>query len=102
MMLRTGEWIEYDDADGHHLAQPDGFLVRATRVLCFEVKLTGGEYGHGQLRGLYLPLLEHIFQRPAFGIQVARGVTPSTPGPFIPDPLAPGPHIVSTWHWPGR
>lgn len=96
--------MEYEDAIGHGRAEPEAFVDLGQYVVVAEAKLTGSQYGHAQLAGLYVPLLAHIFRKPVLAIQVCKAVYPETPGPFLTDPT----HIltanvpVATWHWPGR
>jgi hypothetical protein len=99
------EWIDFSDANGKGLAEPDGFIVLDDEVVVFEVKLTGCRYGAEQIGGLYVPLLSHIYGRPTRGLQVCRNTGPDTPGPFIDDPVAfvtASTLPLATWHWPGR
>lgn len=82
---RSNDWIVYTDASGTHGAAPDWYLVAPTEVVCVEIKRTGCEVAHDQLRNLYGPLLAHIYSRPVRGLQVCQNTAPTTPGPFVYD-----------------
>lgn len=95
------QWIQYNDANGPGLAEPELFTVLKDRVILFEVKLTGGIAGQMQLRGLYRPLLEEIYSRRVVCCMVCKYITPDTPGPFFGSPeefIASGEEF-GTWHW---
>jgi len=95
------QWIEYNDASGHHFCEPELFVVLDDQIILFEVKLTGGEMGKRQLEGLYAPLLSFIFHRPVRCCLVCKWTTPDTPGPFFqtPDDFILSRADFGTWHW---
>ena len=99
--LRQNEWIEYEDDNGKGFAQPDGFVVIREFVFLFECKLTGGPAGKEQMLDTYVPLLEHMFERPVRSLLVCKWRTPDTPGPFVEnwiEFLRSG-HSYACWNW---
>ena len=71
-------WIRFADGNGPGWAQPDFYLVQPRRVICWEAKLSYVPEGLDQLTELYVPLLEHIYERPVLPILVFKnpsGVT---------------------------
>lgn len=76
---QRGQWFEYSDANGHGYCQPDILVVGRSTVLVIECKLTDTELARQQLDYLYLPIVEHVYRRPAIGIVVVRHLTRATP-----------------------
>lgn len=94
-------WFDYLDKNGRGFAEPDGLIIYPSRVLIIESKLTGNVHGKMQLEGLYRPLVEAHYQRPAVCLLVCKWVNGSTPGPFVASPeafLALGTRF-GTWQW---
>ena len=82
--LTYHQWIEWADAFGTHVCEPDAYLVLPDRVVLFEMKLTASAYGVSQMADLYAPLLSHIYGgRPVTSVLVAKSLAPGVPGPFI-------------------
>jgi hypothetical protein len=73
-----GQWFKFCDEGGVGYCQPDFIRVTATMVFVLECKLTDVMEAKGQLLGLYLPVLRHVFGRPVRGIVVARTLTPES------------------------
>lgn len=98
--FRFHEWISYEDRGRPHGAEPDGFIVFPAEVIALEFKLTGSLYGKAQLLDLYAPLLGAIFSRPVRCLQIAKNLTPETPGPFLDLPSFLATHVpYATWQW---
>ena len=75
----NGEWKQWERdrfhiKSGHAFAQPDVYIVQPKCVVCFEVKLTQTEEADAQLEYLYKPLLQHIYQREVFLVQVCKNL----------------------------
>jgi len=96
--------VEFADANGHGKAEMDVIAVLPHEVIVVEVKLTGCRFGHEQLTGLYSPLLSHIYSRPVRGLQICKGVTGDTPGPYVdsPEEFINSSLPLATWQWVGR
>lgn len=74
MELKSGQWIEFHDANGPGYAQPDHFLALRSRIVLFECKLTETGRGYDQLEDLYSPLLEEIYLRPVVRILTCKNL----------------------------
>jgi hypothetical protein len=77
-------------------------------VWVLECKLSDTPEAREQLRGLYFPVLEHVFRRPARGITVCKSVNQYSMSQIIVASLdeakriaASGEHIPSL-HWLGK
>lgn len=70
--LYSDLWIMFKDRNGEGFAQPDHFLLQPTRIVLIECKLTQNDAAWPQLYGLYKPLVEHLFKRPAICVQAFR------------------------------
>lgn len=101
--LHLGQWISYNDANGHGYAQPDAYLVADGHVLLAEVKLTQTDAAEQQLQRLYKPLLQQLYGLPVLCLQVCRRLRHvakrpvSGPAELLAAPR-PGTH---TWHFRG-
>lgn len=64
--LKPEIWIQYRDTYGIHYCSPDDVLVLPNRVMIVESKLSLRRYetARTQLKALYKPVLEYIYQRP--------------------------------------
>lgn len=84
-----------------HGAEPDGFIVQPSEIILLEFKLTGSRYGKAQMQDLYAPLLRALFpSRPVRCLQIAKNLTPETPGPFLDlQNFLSGPLQYATWQW---
>lgn len=69
-----GQWLRFFDASGEGFAQPDVFILRPLDVLLFECKLSQKASAWDQMRFLYVPLLEHLFQLPITCVQVCKNL----------------------------
>lgn len=96
-----GQWFKFCDEGGIGYCQPDFIKVTPTVVLVMECKLTDVMEAKAQLLGLYLPVIRHVFCRPARGIVVARNLTPESTNVVgtLLDALAEQEHMP-TLHWP--
>lgn len=72
--LHANQWLFFSDVFGPGYAQPDVYFILSNKVILFECKLTEKLSGHEQLKGLYAPLLEHIYSRPVTKVLVCRGL----------------------------
>lgn len=73
-----GPWINFADKNGPGWAQPD-FLIEfpfSDALLILETKYTWVRDAYSQIESLYKPLIQHIYSKPAFGIVVAKVLTP--------------------------
>lgn len=73
-----GPWINFEDKNGPGWAQPD-FLIEfpfSDAILILESKYTWVRDAYSQIEHLYKPLVERIYSKPAFGIVVAKVLTP--------------------------
>lgn len=73
-----GPWINFQDKNGPGWAQPD-FLIEfpfSDAILILESKYTWVREAYSQIEQLYKPLIQHIYNKPAFGIVVAKVLTP--------------------------
>ncbi len=73
-----GLWFKFCDEGGVGYCQPDFIRVLPTTVVVLECKLTDVMEAKGQLLGLYLPVMRHLYSRPARGIIVAKHLTPGS------------------------
>lgn len=96
-----GQWFKFCDEGGIGYCQPDFIKVTAFEVIVLECKLTDVMEAKAQLLGLYLPVMRHLFGRPARGIVVARNLTPESTNVVgtLLDALAEREHMP-TLHWP--
>jgi len=77
-----GQWIQFADSQGAGYAQPD-FLLEfpfADAILILESKLSWVPEAYGQIEYLYKPLVEKVWQKPAFGIVVTKNLIPDCRG----------------------
>lgn len=83
----VAQWWNYIDANGPGWCQTDLVLRSAKRALVLECKLTDTDYAVGQLKLLYLPVVELALGVPAYGIVVAKYLTPATERSRVVDNL---------------
>lgn len=99
-----GQWFEFCDVHGHGYCQTDVLIVRQFDVIVLECKLTEVLDARIQLKHLYLPVVEKVFDRLARGVVVARHLTRTTETDRVFDNL-PAALIAghcATLHWIGR
>ena len=97
------QWISYIDKEGKGFAQTDFYIVEPTFILLFEMKLTYTESAFAQMKELYVPLLEKIYQVPVVTMQVCKILYKvprytSTPEEQLASPVF---NANITWHYPG-
>ena len=63
-----GQWFKFRDIHGVGYCQPDFILHRDNSILVLECKLTYHTYAFQQLHHLYVPVVSHVYQRPATGL----------------------------------
>ena len=100
-----GQWFKFCDENGVGYCQPDFLRITASVVFALECKLTDVMEAKAQLLGLYLPVLQFVFQRPARGVIVARNLTPESTN--VVDSLSNAMERVGTlptlhWPWPQK
>jgi hypothetical protein len=76
-------WYQFGDRNGGGYAQPDFVLRTKTAVLVLECKLTDTREAYDQLRGLYFPILEHVYGLPVSGIVIAKNLAPASQPPCL-------------------
>lgn len=79
--FEQSRWLRYQNSDGTHVCQPDGFVELLDCVLLFEVKYTHCIEAYWQLRHLYGPILAHLYKKPVKCIEVPRSFDPAVPWP---------------------
>lgn len=97
--LHAAQWLEFEDANGHGYALPDFFIVCPTVVVLLESKLTQVDVAWPQMRELYSPLLEWVYQRRVCCIQVCKHLSHEG------DPIVASPRELKdgvVWHWLGE
>ena len=77
--LHVEQWLAFCDSAGRCFAQPDQFIVQEDRIWLFECKLTHNGEARLQLENLYMPLLEHIFDREVYCVQVFKNLRSKNP-----------------------
>jgi len=95
-----GQWFKFCDEGGIGYCQPDFLRVTPTVVLVMECKLTDVMEAKAQLLGLYLPVMRHLFGRPARGVIVARNLTPESTNVVGTLENALASSHLPTLHWP--
>lgn len=79
--LYLGQWFNFVDDNGFGYCQPDALLETKDFVFILECKLTYTDWAWPQLRKLYKPIVEHVFQKPTITIQVCKNMY------FVPNNL---------------
>ena len=101
--MRYHQWIEWTCRDGTHgFAEPEGWFELQDSIILIECKLTGLEYGHGQMVDFYKPLLEHLYPNKRVRcLMICRHVHVNTPGPFVQsiEDFIQGDLDLATWHF---
>jgi hypothetical protein len=72
---KASPWFEYVASNCSGMCSPDIVLPVNGVVYVFECKLTDTPYAEQQLYGLYMPVAEAFYKKPARGIIVARHLT---------------------------
>ena len=72
--LLLGPWFSFWDEGGHGYCQPDALIITSSFVFILECKLSFTDFAWPQLRRLYKPVVEKVFERPAITIQVCRNL----------------------------
>jgi hypothetical protein len=70
--VRSGQWFEFEDANGHGWCQVDVLARLGDLVAVLECKLADVAGAQGQLRELYLPVVALATRRPVVGVVVVR------------------------------
>lgn len=72
--LRLSQWFSFFDKNGHGYCQTDILVITPSLVFILECKLTYTEWAWSQLRELYKPVVEKVFERPSIVVQVCRNL----------------------------
>lgn len=101
--LHPHQWMDFYDENGRGLAQVDVFAVLQDKIILFECKLSENLSAHVQLRALYGPLLEYIYERPVVMVQVCKNLRHLNRRRHevggLADILASDGSRLLTWHW---
>lgn len=73
--------IRFSDDNGYRTVIPDAFVVLDELVFLFEVKSQHMPETWWQCEKLYKPLLEELFKRPVFCIEIVKTFDPQIPFP---------------------
>lgn len=78
--LLLGQWFSFSDDNGPGFCQPDILLITPALIFILECKLSYTDWAWPQLRQLYKPIVERVFERPAITIQVCKHLYADVPG----------------------
>lgn len=102
--IKLGQWFSFHDQNGHGYCQPDILIITSSLIYILECKLTYTDWAWGQLRDLYKPIVERVFERPGILIQVCKHIYEKKPD-MIEDITAlidkPQDGLL-TWHFLGN
>lgn len=73
--LIVGQWLTFHDVNGTGYAQPDMYAVTEKGVFLFECKTRETPKAFWQLLNLYKPLLEHMYGRRVYVLQIVKQAT---------------------------
>ena len=73
--------IHFSDDNGYRTIIPDAFTVRPEHVVLFEVKSQHMPEAWWQCEKLYKPLLEALFGKPVFCVEIVKNYDPQMPFP---------------------
>jgi len=102
-----GQWYEFADANGKGFCQPDVVIPRKDYVVVVEIKLSAQEDAWSQARGLYKPILEHVYRRPCYCIIATKFLRSERAADVIEESLEGAietAHVLNLtplWHWIG-
>lgn len=68
------QWFSFQDFNGHGYCQTDCLIVTDSLVFILECKLTYTDWAWPQLRELYKPIVEKVYERPSILIQVCKNL----------------------------
>ena len=74
-----GPWLEWEDAAGRGICQPDWLLRGVARTLVIETKLSWVSEAQEKLDRLYLPLIGAFHKRGTLGLVVCKNLRPEIP-----------------------
>ena len=80
-----GRWIEFEDENGHGLAQPDILFRHNGALVILECKLTWTPKGHTQISQLYAPLLRSMGATKIKELVICKNLVPDIPFPVFTD-----------------
>ena len=82
--LQSGQWLEFEDANGRGMAQPDFWATSEGHILLVEAKLSLVD-ASAQVLGLYRPLLESLTGLPVRCLVVVKWLRPGLePAALLP------------------
>lgn len=101
--IKQSQWFSFEDKNGHGYCQTDILIITRELVFILECKLTYTDWAWPQLRGLYKPVCEMVFKRPAITLQVCKNIYFAPPGQIESiQKLMDDPSFGSlTWHFLG-
>lgn len=99
-----GQWFEFCDANGPGFCSTDLLLNLGHSIAILECKLTDWPEAKEQVDELYRPIVKMVFNRPALGVVVAKGLSHKTNTQLVVPTLAQALFIAlrqtPTWHNP--
>ena len=107
-MAFHGQWYEFEDAGGRGYCQPDIVIPQDQFVVIVECKLSAQESAWLQARGLYKPVLEHVYRKPVHCIVATKFLRRERAGDIVEESLRDAVtsamvlNIQPLWHWIGR
>lgn len=97
------QWFSFTDDNGHGYCQPDIIILTPSLAFILECKLTFTDWAWPQLKHLYKPVVEHVYQRPAIITQVCKHIYYNPPGQIesIQELIDSPKDRLNTWHFLG-
>jgi hypothetical protein len=70
--VTSGEWFEYHDARRSGVCQIDHYCLLPDRIILVECKLSESDEAWGQMKDLYAPILQKLWDLPVARVQATR------------------------------
>lgn len=83
--LWIGPWLDFEDANGKGMAQPDAILIQSDRVIIFEMKLKQLWQATPQVK-LYGALMSHLLSLPWHGLVIFKWPSQRPNATWISEP----------------
>jgi hypothetical protein len=96
------QWFRFIDANGEGYCCPDIIIDHATGLFVLECKLSDREEAKSQLTDLYIPVISHVYARPARGIVVTKVLKRQSSGIVTSLCEAFQSNDIPVLHWLGR